>query len=78
LPAVIPYESRFEGSTIVLARARLHRLQKKTDSDVVLKGRGFSRAVSIAKSMPALAAEDGCDEQCDFFRSLFSRADPCQ
>jgi hypothetical protein len=40
-----------------------------------LKGRGFSRAVSVAKSMAALAAEGSRDPQCDFFRSLFSRAD---
>jgi len=42
--------------------------------DFALKGRGFSRAVSVAKSMAALAAEGSRDPQCDFFRSLFSRA----
>ncbi|MGD0790558.1 MAG: hypothetical protein ABR920_02200 [Terriglobales bacterium] len=40
---------------------------------LVLKGRGFSRAVSAAKSMAALAAEAPTSGQDDFFRSLFSR-----
>ena len=37
----------------------------------VLKGCGFSRAVSSAKSMPALAAEGSRRPQLAFFRSLF-------
>jgi hypothetical protein len=41
---------------------------------LVLKGRGFSRAVSAAKSMAALAAEGSRGVQRDFFRNLFSRA----
>jgi hypothetical protein len=40
----------------VLGRARLHSLRKNSDFDLVLKGRGFSRAVSAAKSIAALAA----------------------
>jgi hypothetical protein len=37
-------------------KARLHRLRKKSGFEFDLKGRGFSRAVTITKSMPALAA----------------------
>ena len=33
------------------------RLRKNSDFDLVLKGRGFSRAVSATKSIAALAAE---------------------
>jgi len=43
---------------------------KKSDLGIVLKGRGFSRAVSIAKSTTALAAEGRHDLRYDFFRSL--------
>ena|SRR5258708_26433782 len=50
---------------------------KNSDFDFVLKGRGFSRAVSAAKSRPALAAEGTLGLQCHFFRSLFSRAAGC-
>jgi glycine/D-amino acid oxidase-like deaminating enzyme len=42
--------------------------------DFALKGRGFSRAVSLAKSMAALAADAPPSYQNDFFRSLFTRA----
>jgi len=42
-----------------------------SDLDFVLKVRGFSRAVSIAKSMTALAAGGRRDLRGDFFRSLF-------
>jgi len=38
--------------------------------DFVLKGCGFSRAVSAAKSTPALTAEGALGLQCHFFRSL--------
>jgi hypothetical protein len=38
-----------------------------------LKGRGFSRAVSVAKSMAALAADALPSYQDDFFRSLPGR-----
>jgi hypothetical protein len=38
-------------------------LRKNSDFDLVLKGRGFSRAVSAAKPIAALAAAGGtaCD-----------------
>jgi hypothetical protein len=36
---------------------RLYRVLKNSGFDFALKGRGFSRAVSAAKSMAALAAE---------------------
>jgi hypothetical protein len=39
-----------------------------------LKGRGFSRAVSVAKSPAALAADAPPSHQDDFFRKLFSEA----
>jgi hypothetical protein len=39
-----------------------------------LKGRGFSRAVSVAKSVAALAADAPPSHQDDFFRKLFSEA----
>src|SRR5712671_1063468 len=51
---------------------------KNSDFDFVLKGRGFSRAVSAAKSRPALAAEGTLGLQCHFFRSLFNRAASCR
>src|SRR5260370_13588495 len=41
----------------VIASAVLNRLRKNSDFDLVLKGRGFSRAVSATKSIAALAAE---------------------
>jgi hypothetical protein len=45
-------------------------LRKNSDFDLVLKGRGFSRAVSAAKSMAALAAAGCTSVQSDFFRKL--------
>jgi hypothetical protein len=48
-------------------------LRKNSDFDLVLKGRGFSRAVSAAKSIAALAAALH-SVQSDFFRKLFSDA----
>src|SRR6266481_9694652 len=38
-------------------RSPTNRLRKNSDFDLVLKGRGFSRAVSATKSIAALAAE---------------------
>jgi hypothetical protein len=38
---------------------------------LALKGRGFSRAVTAAKSVAASAAEGNCGRRKDFFRSLF-------
>jgi len=49
-------------------------LRKTSGFDFALKGRGFSRAVSVAKSMAALAADALPSYQDDFLRSLFSRA----
>jgi len=49
-------------------------MQKRCDFEFGLKGRGFSRAVSIAKSTQALAAEGHRDLRCDFFRSLLERS----
>jgi hypothetical protein len=40
---------------------------KKPGFDFVLKGRGFSRAVSAVKAMAALAAEGSRGLQCEFF-----------
>jgi len=62
----------------VLGRARLHSLRKNSDFDLVLKGRGFSRAVSAAKLIAALAAAGCTSGQSDFFRKLFSRAVQCR
>jgi hypothetical protein len=47
-------------------------LRKNSDFDLVLKGRGFSRAVSAAKSIAALATAGCTSVQSDFFRKLFS------
>jgi len=55
-------------------RASLYNLRKNSDLDLVLKGRGFSRAVSAAKSIAALAAAGCTSVQSDFFRKLFSDA----
>jgi hypothetical protein len=62
------------GESLICIRARLHRLRKNSGFDFALKGRGFSRAVSLAKSMAALAADAPPSYQDDFFRSLFRRA----
>ncbi|PYX45057.1 MAG: hypothetical protein DMG83_11145 [Acidobacteria bacterium] len=59
-----------------VTRERLERLRKNWDFDRVLKGRGFSRAVSAAKSVAASAAGENCGCRKDFFRSLWSRDDP--
>ena len=53
-----------------LVRERLSRLRKNPGFDFALKGRGFSRAVSVAKSLAALAADALPSYQSDFFRSL--------
>jgi hypothetical protein len=45
-------------------------LRKNSGFDFVLKGRGFGRAVSAAKSTPALASEGALNLQCHYFRSL--------
>jgi len=45
-------------------------LRKNSGFDFVLKGCGFSRAVSTAKSTPALAAEGALGLHCHFFRNL--------
>jgi hypothetical protein len=49
-------------------------LRKNSGFDFAFKGRGFSRAVSLAKSMAALAADAPPSYQDDFFRSLLMRA----
>ena len=56
-------------------RASLYRLRKNSGFDFALKGRGFSRAVSLAKSKAALAADAPSSYQDDFFRSRFSDAE---
>jgi len=61
-------------ASTVRIRACLHSLRKNSGFGFALKGRGFSRAVSLAKSMAALAADAPPSYQDDFFRSLFSRA----
>src|ERR1035437_5605608 len=49
--------------------------RKKSGFDFALKGRGFSRAVSLAKSKGALAPDAPPSYQDDFFRSRFSDAE---
>src|ERR1019366_7801356 len=49
---------------------RLKSLRKNSCFAFALKGRGFSRAVSLAKSMAASAADAPPSYQDDFFRSL--------
>jgi hypothetical protein len=56
-------------------RASLYRLRKNSGFDFALKGCGFSRAVSLAKSKAALAADAPSSYQDDFFRSRFSDAE---
>ena len=51
-----PFSPRPFFSKTGFERARLQRLRKNSDFDRVLKGCGFSRAVSAAKSAAALAA----------------------
>jgi hypothetical protein len=53
-----------------LASNSSSRLRKNPGFDFALKGRGFSRVVSVAKSMAALAADALPSYQDDFFRSL--------
>jgi hypothetical protein len=48
-------------------------LRKNSDFDLVLKGRGFSRAVSVAKSIPAFSRRGLHCVQSDFFRSLLGQ-----
>jgi hypothetical protein len=48
-------------------RARLQSLRKNPHFDGVLKGRGFSRAVSAAKSAAALAAGEIAGLEKTFF-----------
>jgi hypothetical protein len=62
------------GGSAVRISASLYRLRKNSGSDFALKGRGFSRAVSVAKSSAALAADAPPSHQDDFFRKLFSEA----
>ena len=64
----MPEEVRF------VSAHRFYRLRKNSGSDFALKGRGFSRAVSVAKSPAALAADAPPSHQDDFFRKLFSEA----
>jgi hypothetical protein len=59
-----------------VTRERLEALRKNWDFDRVLKGRGFSRAVSAATSVAASAAGASCGCRKDFFRVLWSRDDP--
>ena len=47
--------------------------RKNSGFDFALKGHGFSRAVSAAKSIAALAAEGSRGPQPEFFRRLESR-----
>src|ERR1035437_7242042 len=54
---------------------RFTGLRKNSGFDFALKGRGFSRAVSLAKSKAALAADAPSSYQDDFFRSRFSDAE---
>jgi hypothetical protein len=50
---------RMRRLVMLAPRQATSRLRKNSDFDLVLKGRGFSRAVNAAKSIAALAAA-GC------------------
>jgi hypothetical protein len=69
-----PSQTRQRILAPLLGRARLHSLRKNSDFDLVLKGRGFSRAVSVAKINRGFSRCGLDSVQSDFFRSLFSRA----
>jgi hypothetical protein len=58
------------GSWLLALGSWLLRKNSGFGFDFVLKGRGFGRAVSAAKSTPALASEGALSLQCHFFRSL--------